>query len=100
MNKNLNCPNCGAPITGFKCEYCGTQFYNFADIDLYKPCYARVKLDNRIVFVKFFPYLLEIHNEYMGYDGTLRTPNGTLSPVQRFVNTTFTLEGTLLPLED
>lgn len=21
-----NCPNCGAPITGLHCEYCGTQF--------------------------------------------------------------------------
>ena len=21
-----NCPNCGAPITGPRCEYCGTQF--------------------------------------------------------------------------
>lgn len=25
MNE-LNCPNCGAPITGVKCEYCGTVF--------------------------------------------------------------------------
>lgn len=24
--KGLNCPNCGAPITGDKCEYCGTVF--------------------------------------------------------------------------
>lgn len=24
--KKLNCPNCGAPITGDKCEYCGTVF--------------------------------------------------------------------------
>ena len=22
-----NCPNCGAPITGVRCEYCGTVFY-------------------------------------------------------------------------
>ena len=21
-----NCPNCGAPITGWRCEYCGTVF--------------------------------------------------------------------------
>ena len=21
-----NCPNCGAPITGSKCDYCGTVF--------------------------------------------------------------------------
>ena len=26
MNDKLNCPNCGAVITGAKCEYCGTVF--------------------------------------------------------------------------
>ena len=25
-NKKTNCPNCSAPITGMKCEYCGTDF--------------------------------------------------------------------------
>lgn len=25
-NKTTNCPNCGAPITSNKCEYCGTNF--------------------------------------------------------------------------
>lgn len=25
-NKRTNCPNCGAPIEGMKCEYCGTDF--------------------------------------------------------------------------
>lgn len=24
--KYTNCPNCGAVITGIKCEYCGTNF--------------------------------------------------------------------------
>lgn len=26
MRGKTNCPNCGAPITGSKCEYCGTVF--------------------------------------------------------------------------
>lgn len=26
MQSNRNCPNCGAPITSYKCEYCGTVF--------------------------------------------------------------------------
>ena len=26
MKELLNCPNCGAPITGPRCEYCGTAF--------------------------------------------------------------------------
>ena len=25
-SKRTNCPNCGAPITGMKCEYCGIDF--------------------------------------------------------------------------
>ena len=25
-NKTTNCPNCGAPITSSKCDYCGTDF--------------------------------------------------------------------------
>ena len=24
----INCPNCGAPVTGAKCEYCNTVIYN------------------------------------------------------------------------
>lgn len=23
---DTNCPNCGAPITSYRCEYCGTKF--------------------------------------------------------------------------
>jgi hypothetical protein len=26
VNAPTNCPNCGAPITGPICEYCGTMF--------------------------------------------------------------------------
>lgn len=26
--KETNCPNCGAPISSSKCEYCGTVFSN------------------------------------------------------------------------
>ena len=28
MADMTNCPNCGAPITGPSCEYCGTRFVN------------------------------------------------------------------------
>lgn len=34
MNK-LNCPNCGAPISGSACEYCGTVFRKKKTIKLY-----------------------------------------------------------------
>lgn len=26
MRRPLNCPNCGAPIAGLTCDYCGTEF--------------------------------------------------------------------------
>lgn len=26
MSSKANCPNCGAPITGDVCEYCGTRY--------------------------------------------------------------------------
>lgn len=29
----INCPNCGAPITSDKCEYCGTEFHTQQKID-------------------------------------------------------------------
>ena len=38
----LNCPNCGAPITGDRCEYCGTQLSDDTEtVEFYA--------DNRVV---------------------------------------------------
>lgn len=50
--KQLNCPNCGAPITGINCEYCGTQFIDFAVIDMDRPFYIRVKQGNHLMTCK------------------------------------------------
>ena len=54
--KELNCPNCGAPITGFKCEYCGTQFFDFANMELYKWGHLRIKINGNILTIKALPY--------------------------------------------
>ena len=49
--KELNCPNCGAPITDVTCPYCGTVFYDFASLRDDKPTYIRIKFnDNYVVF--------------------------------------------------
>lgn len=40
---DTNCPNCAAPITGPKCEYCGTVF-NLPEIDR-----TNLYVDNRLV---------------------------------------------------
>lgn len=43
MRDKLNCPNCGAPLDGEKCPYCGTTFYDFSSIEDGKPCYIRIR---------------------------------------------------------
>lgn len=48
----FNCPNCGAPITGDLCPYCGTAFIDWSSIDLHKTNWIKIKMDNRIVLVK------------------------------------------------
>ena len=45
-----NCPNCGAPIQGEKCEYCGTIFYDLSLIDISSPCFIKLKF-NGLVFL-------------------------------------------------
>ena len=46
--QTLNCPNCGAPITGERCEYCGAVFYDWATISDEAPQYIKkLTLDNQ-----------------------------------------------------
>ena len=48
----LNCPNCGAPITGIQCEYCGTMFYDFAEISDNAPKYLRLDFNGKKIWGK------------------------------------------------
>lgn len=41
--RTINCPNCGAPISDNICPYCGSVIYDFADIEVGKLCFLRVK---------------------------------------------------------
>lgn len=52
VQKQLNCPNCGAPIKSDQCSYCGTLFYDFSAIEIGKPCFLKIKYDNNIALVK------------------------------------------------
>lgn len=47
-----NCPNCGAPINGDACQYCGTVIWDFATIELCKPQWIKVKHDGEIIMVR------------------------------------------------
>ena len=48
----LNCPNCGAPIEGEICQYCGTVFVDMAVIDTKKPFYLKIKHEDQIHIAK------------------------------------------------
>ena len=48
--KSTNCPNCGAPLKGGKCEYCGTETQNMSKSDIgnylngdYKSCKEEIQ---------------------------------------------------------
>lgn len=60
--EKLNCPNCGAPITGDKCEYCGTIFYDFANINIGDVSYIRMK--HRDVLQIFRAVVTNVEIEY------------------------------------
>ena len=51
-NNLLNCPNCGAPITGVTCEYCGTMFYDFVNVDADGDTYVRMRLNGELLIFK------------------------------------------------
>lgn len=43
-----NCPNCGAPIVGARCEFCGTVFYDFTNFEIGTKCYLRIKVGDTV----------------------------------------------------
>ena len=43
-----NCPNCGAVLESHKCSYCGTIIYDFANFEIGKIAYIRMKIGNSL----------------------------------------------------
>ena len=68
MNEIINCPNCGAPITGVRCKYCGTQFFNMADIEYGEAGYIRVKYNGRIITAKAVPKEIDFYHAFDNID--------------------------------
>lgn len=60
-----NCPNCGAPLTGHKCEYCGAIIFDFASIEVGKPVWINFKYMNNWVLAHVMPESATIHFEPM-----------------------------------
>jgi len=48
---NFNCPNCGAPISGDRCEYCGTQFIDCTTLRPDKAFYLKYSPDGKKTIV-------------------------------------------------
>ena len=59
MREQLNCPNCGQPITSEKCEYCGTLFLDFANVKFdhgqFEETYLRLNIDGKLYVTKALP---------------------------------------------
>lgn len=48
----MNCPNCGAPVTGGRCEYCGTLFLDFGALSMDEPTYIRIRTEKGFMFFR------------------------------------------------
>jgi hypothetical protein len=84
---NRNCINCGAPIEAetTKCPYCGTSYFDFADIKLGAPVILRLKHNDSVILIKaactsaemsrtsYEPLpVLGVHNRNPGYKSSSR----------------------------
>ena len=49
---SYNCPNCGSVIRDFICDYCGTIFYDFANLDGERANYIRLRINGQLVVFK------------------------------------------------
>lgn len=91
MKNEFNCPNCGAPITGDRCSYCGTQLIDCTTIRTNKPFYLKYSPDGINVFVsKVFieNFTCEIGSEVIGGDG--RDVYGRITPMKTVSTQKFT----------
>lgn len=99
--KGVNCPNCGAPITGQSCGYCGTRLEDILRLASGKPVTIAFEIGGKELTVRFLlesltmRYEPEITNLYSDICGTM--PCRTLV-VDRGAK--LELEGRCLPFED
>lgn len=68
MRDKLNCPNCGAPLDGEKCFYCGTTFYDFASLEIGTPCYIRLRFGDMKMTFKAVPDIASVNITNNYYD--------------------------------
>lgn len=44
-----NCKNCGAPIEGTKCPYCGTYYYDLTVLDMQHPGIVKINTPHGVL---------------------------------------------------
>lgn len=89
----MNCPNCSAPISGDRCDYCGTQFIDCTTIRPDKPFYLKISPDGKNTFISKVRlesverYLEPNHLGYTEEIMGIRRPLCWSPPVQTFTVT-------------
>lgn len=62
----LNCPNCGAPVMGPRCEYCGTLFLDFGALSFTRPTYIKMRLGAKHVLFRAIIKNMELNVDSSG----------------------------------
>lgn len=88
--RRYNCPNCGAGITGERCEFCGTVIYDFAAIQLGKPSYVKIMHNDAIYMFRMIVDDFSIRQEVQTAD----VPDALgcvlrIAPTNYFMNLSF-----------
>ena len=97
-----NCPNCGAPLSGWQCEYCGAAFYDFSSLDISfdKPIFMRFKFKGKTLQTKVrltnFTVNSSPDNIYFYADNN---PISYLSRVRTEIDAGFEVIGNILVME-
>ena len=80
-----NCPNCGSPISGTKCEYCGTAFLDVVDISKGGTCIVRLRHGDEIITGKMYVGNINAEVNYdesvIGRDSTGRLHREAPTPI-------------------
>ena len=92
-----NCKNCGAPIEGGKCQYCGTEFEACLDMAIGKVVNVSFEHDGRTVEFRMRVSGLELDHTPEVVD--LYEWGGTTSHVMRTDRYQAAISGSVVPYE-
>ena len=102
MSSVSNCPNCGAILTGNKCDFCGTEIYDFTSISDEHPAYIKVSIGGNTILFKALLESASIRFEdnpclYCDNEVYVRTATGCVSLE---LNMLYDEDGTLFKIID